>query len=82
MNMMDFYRLTMKESVELKKTVASNGIIAGTKWNKETYRNNILIKYEGDVYQIDSVLGIVDINDTSKDLEGYFIGQALKGARK
>ena len=69
MTMLDFYKLSIGKSIDLKYEVAENGVIAGTKWNKETYRNNILMKYKGDLFQIDSVLGIVDINDTAKDIE-------------
>ena len=69
MTMKDFYKLTISQAIDLKYEAAENGTIAGTKWNKNTYRNNILVKYKDDIYQIDSVLGIVDINDTAKEIE-------------
>ena len=62
--------MSIGDGMALRHKVAENGVISGKKFNKDTYRDNILIRYKGDLYQIDNVLGIVDINNTAKELKG------------
>ena len=68
MNMVDFYKMSIGEGIDLRKEVIKNGKAAGTTFNRETYRHNDLYEYNGNLFQIDSQLGIVDINHTAKDI--------------
>lgn len=63
MTMLDFYKLSIGESLKLRDKVIVEGTRVGTVFNRETYRNNDLIEYQGNVFQIDSYLGIVDIKE-------------------
>lgn len=61
--MKEFYSLTIRQAIDLKHEVENNGAVVGETFNRETYRNNSLVEYKGCIYQIDSVLGIVDIKE-------------------
>ena len=65
MNMIDYYKLTISDSIDLKNEVVKNGKKVNKIFNNNTYRYNDLIEYRGDTFQIDSVIGIVDINNTA-----------------
>ena len=61
--MKEFYSLSIRQAIELRHDVEINGAVIGETFNRETYRNNNLVKYKGCIYQIDCVLGIVDIKE-------------------
>ena len=69
MTMKDFYMMKISEGGELRKKVETEGKRITRIWNSETYRYNVIYNYNGDSYQIDSQLGIVDVNDTAKELQ-------------
>lgn len=68
MTMLDFYKLSLIESLDLRDKVLAEGTKIGNIYNKERYNYNELIEYNGDVFQVDSYLGIWDINNTRKEV--------------
>ena len=69
MTMKDYYKMSFRECDTLCDNISKEGKQVGEIWNSETYRNNNLIEYCGDTFQIDSILGIVDINNSRKDMK-------------
>ena len=70
MTMLDFYKLSINDSKELRKKVESEGrFIKQTEQVTEHYRPAIIYEYNGDTFKIDSYLGIIDINDTAKEIK-------------
>ena len=70
MNMLDFCKMRLIDAIALNDSVIRHGKPVGTIYNKRTCRHNSLLKYHGDTFQVDDALGIVDINNSVKDLEG------------
>ena len=70
MNILDFRKMRLIDAIALEDSAIKHGKPVGTIYNKRTRRHNNLLKYHGDTFQVDDVLGIVDINNSVKDLEG------------
>ena len=70
MNMLNFQKMRLIDAIALNDSVIKHGKPVGTIYNKRTRRRNNLLKYHGDTFQVDDFMGIVDINNSMKDLEG------------
>lgn len=61
MIMKELYQMTLSEQNKLRKQVESLGTFLREEFIPEYYRNAKVYKYGGNVYWIDSILGIIDI---------------------
>lgn len=68
MTMKDYYKMSIGDGIDLRKEVEEHGDFEKLVWNPKTYQRDAVYIYKGDRFQIDGVLGIVDINDTAKEI--------------
>lgn len=61
MTMKAYYEMSIGEGIKLRKQVESLGRLLRKEWIPEYYRHSNVYSYKGNVYWIDSNLGIIDI---------------------
>lgn len=61
MTMKTFYQMSIGEGIKLRKQVENLGKFLREEFIPEYYRHSKVYKYNGNVYWIDSIHGIIDI---------------------
>jgi len=61
MTMKTFYQMSIGECIKLRKQVESLGKFLREEFIPEYYRNSKVYEYNGNVYWIDGIHGIIDI---------------------
>ena len=61
MTMNEYYSMSIREGIELRKAVECFGKFLYKDYIDEYYRNSKVYQYRGNVYWIDGILGIIDI---------------------
>ena len=59
MTMQEFHEIVKNRDFELIKNVKSQGIKIGTIWNRDFLTNDDLIEYDGTIYQVNEMWGIL-----------------------